>query len=109
MGESHMSLNKDREINWETLKNHLAEKGIYQENPTDEAYVITSIDNIKKAFASLKDREQEVLIIRFGLQDGVDKTLAKAGEHFDLSRERIRQIEKKALSKIRHWERRNYK
>lgn len=51
---------------------------------------------------SLAEREKEVLILRFGLLDGVQRTLEEVGQHFNLTRERIRQIEMKALRKMRH-------
>jgi RNA polymerase primary sigma factor len=50
----------------------------------------------------LAEREKEVLILRFGLLDGVQRTLEEVGQHFNLTRERIRQIEEKALRKMRH-------
>ena len=51
---------------------------------------------------SLAEREKEVLILRFGLLDGVQRTLEEVGRHFKVTRERIRQIEAKALRKMRH-------
>ena len=51
---------------------------------------------------SLTEREKAVLILRFGLLDGVQRTLEEVGQHFNLTRERIRQIEMKALRKMRH-------
>ena len=55
---------------------------------------------------TLTVREMEVVILRFGLLDGVCRTLEEVGQHFALTRERIRQIEKKALRKMRHPSRR---
>jgi len=49
----------------------------------------------------LNDREREVLIMRFGLRDGKIRTLEQVGQHFDVTRERIRQLETKALAKLR--------
>ena len=49
----------------------------------------------------LNDREREVLIMRFGLRDGKIRTLEQVGRHFDVTRERIRQLETKALAKLR--------
>jgi RNA polymerase primary sigma factor len=51
---------------------------------------------------TLTDREQKVLILRFGLYDGRPRTLEEVGKEFDVTRERIRQIEAKALRKLRH-------
>ena len=47
-------------------------------------------------------READVLRLRFGLDDGKTRTLEEVGQHFDVTRERIRQIEAKALRKLRH-------
>ena len=52
--------------------------------------------------SSLTEREQEVLRLRFGLDDGESRTLEEVGEIFHVTRERIRQIEAKALRKLRH-------
>ena len=54
------------------------------------------------ALTSLSDREREVLELRFGLKDGKDHTLEEVSRYFDVTRERIRQIEAKALRKLRH-------
>ena len=51
---------------------------------------------------SLNEREQKVLKLRFGLEDGRARTLEEVGKEFDVTRERIRQIEAKALRKLRH-------
>ncbi|MBQ3886293.1 MAG: RNA polymerase sigma factor RpoD, partial [Ruminococcus sp.] len=48
------------------------------------------------------DREAKVLKLRFGLEDGKSRTLEEVGQRFDVTRERIRQIEAKALRKLRH-------
>jgi len=52
--------------------------------------------------ASLSEREREVLKLRFGLEDGYSRTLEEVGHIFEVTRERIRQIEAKALKKLRH-------
>lgn len=57
---------------------------------------------ISKMLGSLTDREQEVIEMRFGLVNGTPMTLEAIGEHFGVTRERIRQIEGKALRKLRH-------
>ena len=51
---------------------------------------------------TLTAREQQVLILRFGLEDGRMRTLEEVGAYFNVTRERIRQIEAKALRKLRH-------
>ena len=52
--------------------------------------------------STLTDREQKVLRLRFGLDDGRARTLEEVGKEFNVTRERIRQIEAKALRKLRH-------
>ncbi|GAB1421002.1 hypothetical protein MASR2M15_11340 [Anaerolineales bacterium] len=59
-------------------------------------------EQIQDALDVLSDREREVLQMRFGLNDGQDHTLEEVGRHFGVTRERIRQIEAKALRKLRH-------
>ncbi len=59
-------------------------------------------DQIAKLLETLTEREQRVLTLRFGLQDGRSRTLEEVGKEFKVTRERIRQIEAKALRKLRH-------
>jgi len=59
-------------------------------------------EQIAESLDSLKDREREVLVMRFGLEDGQTHTLEEVGQKFGVTRERIRQIESKALRKLRH-------
>ena len=59
-------------------------------------------DQIAKLLDTLTDREQRVLVLRFGLKDGRSRTLEEVGKEFNVTRERIRQIEAKALRKLRH-------
>ena len=59
-------------------------------------------DYVKDAIKDLSPREQKILEMRFGLSDGVTHTLEEVGQEFDVTRERIRQIEAKALEKIQH-------
>jgi RNA polymerase primary sigma factor len=59
-------------------------------------------ERVESALRSLVEREKEVLILRFGLLDGVQRTLEEVGRHLKVTRERIRQIEEKALRKLRH-------
>jgi RNA polymerase primary sigma factor len=56
----------------------------------------------EEVLSSLTEREKKVLRLRFGIGDGVDHTLEEVGQQFDVTRERIRQIEAKALRKLRH-------
>ncbi|HEX75017.1 MAG TPA: RNA polymerase sigma factor RpoD [Dehalococcoidia bacterium] len=57
---------------------------------------------LNKALSELTDRERRVLLLRFGLEDGRARTLEEVGKEFNVTRERIRQIEAKALRKLRH-------
>jgi RNA polymerase primary sigma factor len=59
-------------------------------------------EQVRELLHGLSDREREVLEMRFGLTDGQDHTLEEVGRHFGVTRERIRQIEAKALRKLRH-------
>ena len=59
-------------------------------------------EQVRSALSVLTDREREVLEMRFGLKDGQDHTLEEVGQYFRVTRERIRQIEAKALRKLRH-------
>jgi RNA polymerase primary sigma factor len=59
-------------------------------------------EQVQNALAALTDREREVLELRYGLVDGKDHTLEEVGQYFNVTRERIRQIEAKALRKLRH-------
>jgi len=58
--------------------------------------------NLKEVLDTLSDREKNVLILRFGLDDGRPRTLEEIGGKMGVTRERIRQIEEKALKKLRH-------
>lgn len=70
--------------------------------PMDAAAREMLREQVKNALAVLSDREREVLELRFGLVDGKDHTLEEVGQHFRVTRERVRQIEAKALRKLRH-------
>jgi RNA polymerase primary sigma factor len=59
-------------------------------------------DRLKDVLNTLTPREQAVLDLRFGLRDGYSRTLEEVGKQFNVTRERIRQIEAKALRKLRH-------
>ena len=71
-------------------------------SPADAAMTAGMTTAILPLLASLDDREEEVLRLRFGLDRGTPRTLDEVGAHFQLTRERIRQIEQKALTKLRH-------
>ena len=64
--------------------------------------VRTRIEDAGRIVYHLQDREQKVLRLRFGLDDGHARTLEEVGKEFNVTRERIRQIEAKALRKLRH-------
>ncbi|MES2995190.1 MAG: RNA polymerase sigma factor RpoD [Verrucomicrobiota bacterium] len=72
------------------------------DNPMEEAGFSMLKDKIKDVLDSLTEREREVLEQRFGLKDGYSRTLEEVGRQFQVTRERIRQIEAKALRKMRH-------
>ena len=57
---------------------------------------------VARALEDLNERERQVIIMRFGLEDGKVRTLEEVGDHFEVTRERIRQLETKALAKLRH-------
>jgi RNA polymerase nonessential primary-like sigma factor len=57
--------------------------------------------DLKKLLSTLLPREQEVLVLRFGLDDGIPLSLAQIGNRLDISRERVRQIEQKAVNKLK--------
>ena len=71
-------------------------------SPIDAASRQMLQEQVHSALTSLSDREREVLELRFGLKDGKDHTLEEVSNFFDVTRERIRQIEAKALRKLRH-------
>ena len=72
------------------------------EDPEEAAAVARLPDEITKLLGPLDEREREILKLRFGLDRGEPRTLEEVGEHFNLTRERIRQIEARAMSKLRH-------
>ena len=61
--------------------------------------------DIRRVLATLDEREQQVIRLRFGLDDGQPRTLDQIGKLFGLSRERVRQIEREVMAKLRHGER----
>ncbi len=70
--------------------------------PADAAAFSMLKEQLVDVLGTLTDREQKVLKLRFGLEDGRARTLEEVGRQFDVTRERIRQIEAKALRKLRH-------
>ncbi len=72
------------------------------ENPASKTAYTMLQDHLHNILATLPPREQEVLKMRFGLDDGFSLTLEEVGLYFDVTRERIRQIEAKALRRLRH-------
>lgn len=72
------------------------------ENPYDMTAYSLLREKISDVLNSLTERERHVLALRFGLQDGYSRTLEEVGRIFEVTRERIRQIEAKALRKMRH-------
>ena len=70
--------------------------------PADAASLMLLKEQLNDVLSTLTDREAKVLKLRFGLEDGRSRTLEEVGKEFDVTRERIRQIEAKALRKLRH-------
>ena len=70
--------------------------------PADAASLMLLKEQLNEVLSTLSDREARVLRLRFGLEDGRARTLEDVGKEFDVTRERIRQIEAKALRKLRH-------
>ena len=70
--------------------------------PAEAATFTLLKEQLEDVLGTLTEREQKVLILRFGLEDGRSRTLEEVGREFNVTRERIRQIEAKALRKLRH-------
>ena len=70
--------------------------------PADAAAFTVLKEQLEEVLGTLTEREQKVLTLRFGLEDGRARTLEEVGREFNVTRERIRQIEAKALRKLRH-------
>ena len=70
--------------------------------PADAASYQLLREQLNNVLATLTPREELVLKLRFGLDDGRSRTLEEVGQEFNITRERIRQIEAKALRKLRH-------
>ena len=70
--------------------------------PADAASNILLKESLDEVLNTLTPREKKVIVLRFGLADGHPRTLEEVGKEFNVTRERIRQIEAKALRKLRH-------
>ena len=70
--------------------------------PAEAASFLLMQAQLSDVLHSLTEREQEVIALRYGLRDGHPRTLEEVGREFGVTRERIRQIESKTLSKLRH-------
>ena len=71
-------------------------------SPADAASISLLKEQLAEVLKTLTPREEKVLSLRFGLEDGHPRTLEEVGKEFNVTRERIRQIEAKALRKLRH-------
>ena len=71
-------------------------------SPQDAAISSNMTRQIQRVLSTLNEREEKILRMRFGIGEKHDYTLEEVGQDFDLSRERIRQIEEKALRKLKH-------
>jgi RNA polymerase primary sigma factor len=72
------------------------------DQPLEEAVRSKAADELREILDTLSTREKRILELRFGLVDGRERTLEQVGVEFSLTRERIRQIEAKAMAKLRH-------
>ena len=96
------------------MKHYSVQDGLSQKNvhnfiqddnvpvPADAAAFTLLKEQLEEVLGTLTEREQKVLTLRFGLEDGRTRTLEEVGREFNVTRERIRQIEAKALRKLRH-------
>jgi RNA polymerase primary sigma factor len=78
----------------------IEDKGVI--SASDMIIDVNLAENTRKILASLTPREDKILRMRFGIGEKSDHTLEEVGQHFDVTRERIRQIEAKALRRLRH-------
>ena len=102
MKASQESISLDAPVNDEE-EVHLTDFLQDRYNPAPEERAVRSSlkEQLEEALNSLTDREAQVLRMRFGIPDGIEHTLEEVGQHFNVTRERIRQIELKAINKIR--------
>ena len=85
---------------WRSLADLVADR--QGRPPSEVAEERLLSDHVEEALQSLTTRERLVLKMRFGIDDGSERTLEEVGQSFAVTRERIRQIESKALRKLRH-------
>jgi len=81
------------------LSDFIEDKQSY--TPQDKAICFDLYENLNKVLATLTPREEKVVRMRFGLGEKYDHTLEEVGQYFDVTRERVRQIEAKALKKLK--------
>ena len=74
----------------------------FENDVQEKAQLVFMKKKINEVLETLTPREAEVLRLRFGMRDGSPKTLEEVGKEFNVTRERLRQIEAKALRKLRH-------
>ena len=89
-----------KDENESTMEDFIADPNVA--SPVDETTRELLRENLDSVLKELTDREERVLRLRYGLDDNIFHTLEEVGEEFDVTRERIRQIEAKAIKKIRH-------
>jgi RNA polymerase primary sigma factor len=78
----------------------IEDKGVA--SPSDAAIGLDLKDHTASVLSTLTPREERIIKMRFGFEDGTQRTLEEVGQIFSVTRERIRQIEAKALRKLRH-------
>ena len=71
-------------------------------SPTKEAYEQFMSEELDRALNRLSKREKEILVLRYGIKDGRGRTLKEVGQVFNITRQRVHQIEKQALEKIKY-------
>jgi RNA polymerase primary sigma factor len=81
------------------LGDFIEDKGV---SPAESVISTNLVEQTQRVLATLSPREEKVLRMRFGIGEKYDHTLEEVGQDFDVTRERIRQIEAKALRKLRH-------
>ena len=89
-----------KDENESTMEDFIADPNVA--SPVDETTRELLRENLDSVLKELTDREERVLRLRYGLDDNIFHTLEEVGDEFDVTRERIRQIEAKAIKKIRH-------